>query len=419
METDADLHLHGLHSGGVSDRMEIPVIAEQAEVKGLDLVGTGDILNPSWREHVRENTEELGKGIFEAGNGSRFLLTTEVEDADRVHHLLLFPSFGAVEDVYEDFERFSSDIDREGRPRLDLSGERIAQVCERYDVMIGPCHAFTPWTSVYSEFDSLEGCYGNSTDVLSFLELGLSADTPLADSITEHHDLTFVSFSDAHSPWPHRLGREFTRFEVNEMSFRELEKAFDRSGGRGTSLNVGFDPREGKYHCTACNECGQKYSLEQAERFDWKCQECGSTIKKGVKDRVQELADTDIGDSPDFRPEYVHLFPLAEIIQEVVGHSSPTTQTVQQLYDRFQDEFDSEIEILTETDIEELEEVNREVARAVERFRDDDLVIVPGGGGSYGEIVIPSDGDEKERIEEGRDDINCEYASSQSSLGDF
>ncbi|MCJ7478677.1 MAG: phosphotransferase, partial [Candidatus Nanohaloarchaeota archaeon QJJ-7] len=341
-----------------------------------------------------DSTKDQGNGIREAENGSRFLLTTEVEDKNRVH-LLLFPSSGAAEDVYQEFQQFSSDIDREGRPRPDITGEEIDQVCKRNGVLIGPCHAFTPWTALYSKFDSLQGCCGNSTDVLSFLELGPSSDTSLADSISEHHDMTFVRFSDAHCPWPHRLGREFTRFELNELSFSELEKAFERKGGRKTTLNVGFDPREGKYHCTACNDCYQKYSLEQAERFGWVCQECGRTIKKGVRDRIQELADTDVGDSPDFRPRYVHLFPLAGIIQEVVGHSSPTTKTVQKIYDDFQERFSSEIDILTEKAIEELEGINQEFTDAVKKFRSDSIVIVPGGGGSYGELVIPSDSEEK------------------------
>lgn len=420
MEIDADLHLHGLHSGGVSDRMKIPVMAEQASIKGLDLVGTGDCLNPAWREHVEENTENGGDGVFEAGNDARFVLTTEVEDRNRVHHLLIFPSFGAAEDVHDEFSRFSSDIDVEGRPRLDIGGERIAQVCEKYGVLLGPAHAFTPWTAIYKEFDSLAGCYGNSTDVLAFLELGLSADTALADSVAEHHDLTFVSFSDAHSPWPHRLGREFTRFEVNDVSFRELERAFRREGGRGTTLNVGFDPREGKYHCTACIDCYQRYTLHQAEQFGWRCAECNGSIKKGVRDRIDELSDTEVGDSPDFRPEYVHLFPLAEIIQEVVGHSSPTTKTVQRIYDSFQERFESEIVMLADAPIEELEEVNREVGEAVRKFREDETIIVPGGGGSYGELIIPTDAEEKRRIEARRkDELRCRYSRKQKQIGEF
>ncbi|MDY6766022.1 MAG: TIGR00375 family protein [Candidatus Nanohaloarchaea archaeon] len=420
MGVDADLHLHGLHSGGVSDRMELPVIAEQACRKGLDLVGTGDCLNPAWRSHIQAETEDQGNGILRAENGTDFLLTAEVEDTDRIHHLLLFPSIGAAEDVHDAFSSVSSDIDSEGRPRLSIGGERIAQICERHDVLVGPAHAFTPWTAIYKEFDSLQECYGNSADVVAFLELGLSADTALADSITAHHDLTFVSFSDAHSPWPHRLGREFTRFDMDEPSFRELEQALNRDRGRGTSLNVGFDPREGKYHCTACIDCYQKYTVEQAEEFDWRCAECSGTVKKGVKDRIDELADTGPGDSPGFRPDYVHLLPLAEIIQNVVGHASPTTKTVERIYDQFQDAFRSEIEILTEADIRDLEEVNPDVADAVATFRDDDVVIVPGGGGEYGEIIVPADEDERTRIEEAREDeLACRYSNRQQRLDGF
>ncbi|MFB6077023.1 MAG: TIGR00375 family protein [Candidatus Nanohaloarchaea archaeon] len=413
MEIDADLHLHGLHSGGVSDRMEVPVIAEQAAVKGLDLVGTGDCLNPAWRDHVQEHTEKQGNGILRSEEGTDFLLTAEVEDKDRIHHVLLFPSFGAAADVYDVFERVSSDIDDEGRPRLDMGGERIAQICERHDVLVGPAHAFTPWTAIYKEFDSLQGCYGNSVDVLSFLELGLSADSGMADRKQEHHDLTYVSFSDAHSPWPHRLGREFTRFEVQEVSFREVRKALHRTDGRGPALNVGLDPREGKYHCTACIDCEQKYTLQQARERDWTCAECGKQVKKGVSDRVAELADTD--KRPGHRPDYLRVFPLPEIIRVVVGHASPTTKTVQRIYDAYQEEFASEIDILTGADIDDVKAVNTEVGRAVELFRQDGIVMVPGGGGAYGEMVIPADQDEKERIAEQRAaELACRYDGTQT-----
>lgn len=421
MKVDADLHLHGLHSGGVSDKMTVPVIAEQAAIKGLDLVGTGDCLNPAWREHIREHTEDQGNGILQTKQGTNMLLTAEVEDENRIHHLLFFPSFEAAEDVYDEFGAYSSDIDQEGRPRIRSGGENIAQVCEKYGVLIGPAHAFTPWTAIYKEFDSLSGCYGNSTaDYLSFLELGLSADSALADSISAHHDLTLLSFSDAHSPWPHRLGREFTRFEVNDVSFSELKKAFERKGNRGTTLNTGFDPREGKYHCTACINCYQRYSLEQAHGFDWTCQVCGKRIKKGVKDRISELADTDVGDSPEHRPAYVHVFPLAEIIQHVVGHASPTTKTVQGIYDEFQDAFRSEIRMLTEAPVNELAAVNQKVANAVQTFREEQFIVVPGGGGEYGELVIPRDEAERERIiDERSDEIACEYRETQQSLSKF
>lgn len=419
MEIDADLHLHGLHSGGVSDRMTVPVLAEQADVKGLDLVGTGDALHPGWRDHIHEHTTDRGTGVLDA-DGTDMLLTAEVEDEDRIHHLLLFPSFGAAADLHDAFARVSGDIDSEGRPRLAIGGERIAQLCERYSVLVGPAHAFTPWTAIYKEFDSLQGCYGNSTDYLSFLELGLSADSGFADAISAHHDLTYVSFSDAHSPWPHRLGREFTRFEVEDVTFAELEKALHREGGRGPRLNVGLDPREGKYHCTACIDCEQRFAHEQAESYGWTCPECGKRIKQGVKDRIMELADTDVGDSPGHRPPYRRVFPLPEIIRAVVGHASPTTKTVQRIYDEFQEAFASEIVVLTEADIEEVRAVNRAVGDAVQQFRDGDIIMVPGGGGDYGELVIPGSDTERERILEQRaDELDCRYRETQETLDGF
>ncbi|MDY6776780.1 MAG: phosphotransferase, partial [Candidatus Nanohaloarchaea archaeon] len=108
------------------------------------------------------------------------------------------------------------------------------------------------------------------------------------------------------------------------------------------------------------------------------------------------------------------------IIQEVVGHSSPTTKTVQGIYGDFQEKFDSEIHMLTDADIDSLKEVNRKVGEAVEKFRKEEIVMVPGGGGEYGEIVIPSDEGERKRIEERREDeLECRYTGEQKSLSSF
>ncbi|MFB6265588.1 MAG: hypothetical protein ABEI07_00715, partial [Candidatus Nanohaloarchaea archaeon] len=107
-------------------------------------------------------------------------------------------------------------------------------------------------------------------------------------------------------------------------------------------------------------------------------------------------------------------------VQEVVGHSSPTTKTVQRIYDRFQERFESEIHILTDADVEELNDVNREVGDAVKKFRNDNIVMVPGGGGQYGEMIIPSDMEEKERVKRRREDeMECRYSEDQASLEKF
>jgi len=401
--TDFDLHIHGKYSGGVSPKMEIPVIAEKAEKKGLDIVGTGDILNPKWLSHVKEETVQPD-GYLERDE-IKFLPTTELEDEDRIHHMIIFSDLETVEKAYQDFKEYSDDIRREGRPRIKADGEKIVEIANNHGALIGPCHAFTPYTAIYGKKDSLKECYGDQVEKLDFLELGLSADSEMASRISDHEDLVFLSNSDAHSPWPHRLGREFNRAELSEESFEGLKKLFNGESGE-IRLNAGLDPREGKYHCSACNSCHQKYSLEEAEKFNWSCQECSGTIKKGVKDRVNELADK----KADYPVEYLHLPPLAKIIQYTVSHSSPTTKTVQEKWKAFNDEFGAEIDILVEENIDDLAEIDTEVAESIRKFREDEVVMIPGGGGNYGERILPESEKEASNIRsEKRDEIKCRY----------
>ena len=99
---------------------------------------------------------------------------------------------------------------------------RIFDLVKEYDCLIGPAHAFTPWTGMYKSYDSIYDCYGKKPD---FVELGLSADTFMADCVRELKDFPFLTNSDAHSPWPHRLGREFNQLELDDISFSSIKKS--------------------------------------------------------------------------------------------------------------------------------------------------------------------------------------------------
>lgn len=386
MIVDADLHIHSRYSKAVSKAMTIPNLAENARFKGLEVVGTGDILNPNWEKELLKYTKKVDEGGTYERNGIRFLLTTEVEDNRRVHHVLIFPNIETVREMRERLKPYSSDIESEGRPHLTLSAAEIADIANELDVLIGPAHAFTPWTSLYKEYDSLKEAY-NGTKI-HFLELGLSADSEMADMIKAHHKLTYLSNSDAHSPMPHRLGREFNRFDVNEATFEEIRKAILKRG-RKIVLNAGLDPRLGKYHLTACSRCYTKYSLEEAKAFRWKCPKCGGRIKKGVRDRILELADTT--ERPKDRPPYLHLAPLAEIIAMVLD-KGVETKAVRLVWERFLREFGSEIRVLVDVPVEELAKVHEEVAKAVWAYRKGKLIVISGGGGGkYGEIKLPDE----------------------------
>ncbi len=420
MLVDCDLHMHSKYSAATSGDMELKVMAEQAKLKGLGILGTSDCLHPDWLESIKE-LERVDEGTFE-WEGTRFVLTVEVEDSDRVHHLLVFPSLSSVSDFRASISNFSPNIDQDGRPHVKLKGEAIARIASDVGALIGPAHAFTPWTAVYKSFHSLEACYGSMWESISFLELGLSADSYFADQISSLAPLTFLSNSDAHSPYPHRMGREFNRLEVKSATFSEVEKAIKRKSGRRVALNVGLDPREGKYHCTACRKCHQKYSLDEAKHFRWKCVKCGKSIKKGVKDRIAELADQ-FSSPPSHRPEYVHIFPLPIIIQKTLGLSSPTLKTVQEIYSAMVPDKGTETEVLLDVPIDSLFSGGpdiEKVAESIKKFREGEVVIVPGGGGKYGELIIPNDRAELKRIvKERSNELNCVSGLKQRTLSDF
>ncbi|MFA4639595.1 TIGR00375 family protein [Pyrococcus kukulkanii] len=385
MLVDGDLHIHSHYSKAVSKVMVYPVIAENAKLKGLGLVGTGDILNPKWEEELLKYSKRVDDGTFEV-KGVRFILTAEVEDNRRVHHLLIFPSLSQVHELREILRKYSQDVDTEGRPHVNLSAAEIAEMANDLGILVGPAHAFTPWTALYKEYDSLKEAYGDAK--VDFLELGLSADSEMADMIKAHHRLTYLSNSDAHSPHPHRLGREFNRFEVRDITFEEIRKAILKRGGRRIVLNAGLDPRLGKYHLTACSRCYTKYTLQDAIALRWRCPKCGGAIKKGVRDRILELSDTN--ERPKDRPPYLRLAPLAEIIAMVLG-KGVETKAVKMVWQRFLKEFGSEIRVLVDVPIKTLAKVHEDVAKAVWAYRNGKLIVVPGGGGKYGEIRLPEE----------------------------
>ncbi|MDF2957633.1 MAG: PHP family phosphoesterase with a Zn ribbon [Candidatus Alkanophagales archaeon MCA70_species_1] len=415
MLVNADLHIHSRYSAATSQRMELKTLAVEAARKGIQLLGTGDCLHPKWLSEIKELREENGIFRFDEGlggvaekYGTAFVLTVEVEDARRVHHLLLVPTVSKAEELFEFFSKHSKDIEEDGRPTLNLNGEEIAEVARDCEALIGPCHAFTPWTALYAYHDSLKECYGSLTDYVSFVELGLSADSSYADRISELHELTFLTNSDAHSPSPIRLAREFNRFELRDLSFEELKMAILREKGRKPVLNVGIPPEEGKYNESACIKCYKHYTLEDAVSRGWRCS-CGGRIKKGVKDRVKELADCD-GTHPPHRPPYLHLIPLAEIIALAL-RAGVSSKAVRRVWEAFLERFGDEVRVLVDADYEELSELDEDVAAAILAFREGKIVVIPGGGGRYGVIRLA-------------EDIRCESTenskhSRQLSLLDF
>ncbi len=416
MLIDLDFHIHSKYSGGTSSNMNFENISRQAILKGLHLVGTGDALHPGWLKDIRK----LGKfsdGIFEL-NDCRFIITTEVEDAQRVHHFIILPEVSAAECLREALKKHSADIDKDGRPHVRLDGEEIADRVDDAGGLIGPSHAFVPWTSIYKEYDSLRECYGRNTGKIKFLELGLSADTEMADYIKELQDITFLSNSDAHSPWPHRLGREFNRLSVRDITYEDIKDAILRRKGNRVELNVGFDPRLGKYHRTACVNCYTLYEIEDAVRFRWRCPGCNKTLKKGVCDRIKELADYNEPRHPPHRPRYIRIAPLAEILCSALKIKTIYSVKIQDMWKKLVTRFGSEIAVLIDVPEEKIEaESDGDVAWMIKAFRDGRFSISYGGGGKYGEIIFDRGDADRENGTTPKQEES--YTGRQASLDSF
>ncbi|MDM7935380.1 MAG: endonuclease Q family protein, partial [Methanothrix sp.] len=351
MKASMDLHIHSKYSAAVSQEMELPEIAREAARKGVQVVGTGDCLHPRWLDAISALPEIDGLFVLD---GTHFALTVEVEDLSRVHHIILLPDLSKAEELKEAFSPHSANIETDGRPRLQMSGAEIADLALEAGGLLGPSHAFTPWTGVFAHHRTLEECYLERAKDISFVELGLSADTDYADRIRELSGRTFLSNSDAHSPRSNKLAREFNQMEIDCLSYEEICMAIRREGGRRPALNVGLFPEEGKYNRTACTLCFRQFSASEMDELMGRCPACGGRIKLGVRDRVDLLADYPEPMHPDHRPPYLHLIPLAEVIAIALGYRSPLAAGVQRCWEALT-RGRTEIEVLVEADLGELD----------------------------------------------------------------
>lgn len=377
MLVNADFHVHSCFSMASSKDMLIKNMAPKSKLKGLQLLGTGDAFHPGWLDIIEESTSYLGDGIYSA-DGMDFVLTTEVEGKNKIHHLIIIPDIDIARELSKILP--SNNKNTDGRPKTKYGGVELLELVREYDCLIGPAHAFTPWTGMYKSHDSIYDCYEKKVD---FVELGLSADTFMADTIGELKDFPFLTNSDAHSPWPHRLGREFNTIELKDISFSSIKHAIKH---KDIKVNYGLVPNLGKYHMTACTKCFKLVDPVTAKENKMKCS-CGGRIKKGVDFRISEIADYKKPIHPDFRPKYVHLMPLAELIATIYD-KGVTTKTVQRIWQKMIDSFGDEISVLIKASLDEINKIDKNVALAIKAFRNNDIEIKPGGGGQYGKILF-------------------------------
>ncbi|MFW5999257.1 MAG: endonuclease Q family protein [Halanaerobiaceae bacterium] len=384
----ADLHIHiGSDREGnpvkitASRRLHFARIAREAyHRKGLDMVGIIDCASPRVISDIEDllvagEMEELPQG----GILYRELVIipgAEVEARENngglVHYLAYFPTLELVKEFSAIMDQYITNINLSSQ-MSGLTGSDLLQIVDGLDGILIPAHAFTPHKSFYGRAFSgfQEGFSPQEWEKIPALELGLSADTFLADMLPELEDKSYLSNSDAHSPG--KIAREYNIFRMEELNFVEFARVLRGEGGRGIVSNYGLDPRLGKYHRSFCPRCEESFEGEMPVLT---CPLCESgKLVTGVRDRLLAIGDSE-NEGRD-RPPYVYQVPLADI--PGIG---PKT------LDKLLAAFGTEMEVIHDTDFSSLRKVVGEnIADNIIRARSGEIEITPGGGGQYGKVV--------------------------------
>ena len=106
---NADLHIHSPHSIAVSKSLNLDTMLDTCKKKGLNILGTGDILQPEWFKYMESNLKKEQDGSF-SYKDVFFILQTEIEDMESVHEVVLLPDFDSVKELQKRLKPYSKNI---------------------------------------------------------------------------------------------------------------------------------------------------------------------------------------------------------------------------------------------------------------------------------------------------------------------
>ncbi|PIV31926.1 hypothetical protein COS33_00655, partial [Candidatus Wolfebacteria bacterium CG02_land_8_20_14_3_00_37_12] len=198
-----------------------------------------------------------------------------------------------------------------------------------------------------------------------------NSDPAMNRRLSKLDNIALISNSDSHSL--RKIGREANIFNT-ELSYNGIINVI-KSGGPRFVSTIEFFPEEGKYHYDGHRACEICLSPEKTKKLKNICPKCGEKLTIGVMNRVDELADREIG--KDFVP-YRNLIPLGEIIAEAFDVGENTKQ-VKKEYEKLIKTFGNELKILMEISESELKSVaDPRVAESIKRVREGKVKIRPG-----------------------------------------
>ncbi len=411
MKFVADLHLHSHYSRATSKNLNFEHLTKWAQLKGVHVVGTGDIAHPGWLQEIKDKLEPAEEGLFHLKDEVaravqaevspacrapvRFMLAGEISSiykkndrVRKVHNIIFAPSLAVVEKIQAALEKIGN-IRSDGRPILGLPSRDLLEIILEIDSAchLIPAHIWTPWFSLLgskSGYDSVEECFEDLTPHIFALETGLSSDPPMNWRVSALDRYTLVSNSDAHSP--QKLAREANVFDT-DLSYSAIFEALKSGDSDAFPGTIEFFPEEGKYHHDGHRKCNINWEPKETLAHNGLCPECGKPVTVGVLHRVEALADRATGVQP--RPHhFTSLIPLPEVLGEIHG-VGPKSKTVQKAFELLLAQLGPELSILQDIPLAEIGRVGgTRLAEGIRRMRAGQVRPIAGYDGQPGIIKL-------------------------------
>ena len=422
MKIVADLHIHSHYSRATSKNLNFEHLHKWAQLKGVQVVGSGDISHPGWLKEMHEKLVPAEEGLFRlqdefasamddevppACRGPvRFLLTGEIssiykrdDKVRKVHNVLFAPTLEAVAKIQAELEKIGN-IRSDGRPILGLDSRDLLEIVLDVDprCYLIPAHIWTPWFSMLgskSGFDSVEECFDDLTPHIFALETGLSSDPPMNWRVSNLDRYTLVSNSDAHSP--PETGPRGHALRHRTLLRRALCGHEDRR------------PRDLQGHHRVLSRRGQvsprrpPQMRRQLGSEDDDCPRRSLLAVRQAGHRRRHPPGGDVGRSrsrqcrgvrPDGGHPFHSLIPLPEILSEIHG-VGVNSKRVQRDYLQILGKLGPELAILLDLPLDEIAaQAGERLADGIGRMRAGNVRAEAGYDGEYGVIKLFADQDD-------------------------
>lgn len=407
----ADFHIHARYAHATSKLMNIPSLARWGQLKGIQVMGTGDFTHPLWQAELQHYLQEAEPGLFSlkpqyqkdvsektfalCRSEQRFLLSSEIATIFRrnkkvykLHSLVLAPSFQAIEKISLILGEIGNVV-ADGRPILGLDVKDLLKIVLDVspDCMLIPAHIWTPYFGLFgskSGFDSVEECFEELTPHIYALETGLSSNFLMNARLSQLDKYTLLCNSDAHS-LPN-LGREANVMHTSEFSYYGITNALKKNDSAQMVAGIEFFPERGKYYGNGHRACKMYSDLEETVRNNGICPVCKRPMTIGVLQRVEQLADRTEEQALQSMHQRFRVLPLQDLIADFYGVET-TSKKVQALYFTMLEHLGCEFYILLKAPIQDIERYSTlQIAQAIQAMRKGEVTVQPGFDGEYGKV---------------------------------